>query len=73
MRNKFDMQLDSLKEQLTTMGELCEVAITKATEAILEGKEEQAREVILADEEIDQAEYERRKAEMSPFNPALLN
>ena len=26
MRNKFDMQLDSLKEQLTTMGELCEVA-----------------------------------------------
>ena len=56
MRNKFDMQLDSLKEQLTNMGELCEVAITKATEAILEGKEEQAREVILADEEIDQAE-----------------
>ena len=44
MRNKFDMQLDSLKEQLTNMGELCEVAITKATEAILEGKEEQARE-----------------------------
>ena len=39
MRNKFDMQLDSLKEQLTNMGELCEVAITKATEAILEGKE----------------------------------
>ena len=35
---------------------MCEVAITKATEAILEGKEEQAREVILADEEIDQAE-----------------
>ena len=56
MRNKFDMQLDSLKEQLTNMGELCEVEITKATEAILEGKEEQAREVILADEEIDQAE-----------------
>ena len=56
MRNKFDMQLDSLKEQHTNMGELCEVAITKATEAILEGKEEQAREVILADEEIDQAE-----------------
>ena len=56
MRNKFDMQLDSLKEQLIHMGELCEIAITKATEAILEGKEEQAREVILADEEIDQAE-----------------
>ena len=42
--------------QRSTVGELCEVAITKATEAILEGKEEQAREVIQADEEIDQAE-----------------
>lgn len=56
MRNKFDMQLDSLKEQLIHMGMLCEVAITKATEAILEGKEQQAREVIEADEEIDLAE-----------------
>ena len=28
---------------------------------------------LLPYEEIDQAEYERRKAEMSPFNPALLN
>ena len=27
MRNKFDMQLDLLNEQLTHMGELCEVAI----------------------------------------------
>ena len=44
------------KEQLTIWASLREVAITKATEAILEGKEEQAREVILADEEIDQAE-----------------
>ena len=56
MRNKFDMQLDSMKEQLIRMGELCEIAITKATEAILEGKKEQAVEVIRADEEIDQAE-----------------
>ena len=28
---------------------------------------------LLPYEEIDQAEYQRRKAEMSPFNPALLN
>ena len=28
---------------------------------------------LLPYEEIDQAEYERRKAEMRPFNPALLN
>ena len=78
MRNKFDMQLDSLKEQLTTMGELCEVAITKATEAILEGKEEQAREVIQADEEIDQAEKDierlclRLLLQQQPENPELL-
>ena len=29
MRNKFDMQLDLLNEQLTHMGELCEVAINR--------------------------------------------
>ena len=29
MRNKFDMQLELLNEQLTHMGELCEVAIDK--------------------------------------------
>ena len=27
MRNKFDMQLDYLNEQLIHMGELCEIAI----------------------------------------------
>ena len=56
MRNKFDMQLDLLNEQLTHMGELCEVAIGKATTALKEGSMEQAQKVIEADEEIDQAE-----------------
>lgn len=56
MRNKFDMQLDLLKEQLTHMGELCEVAINQATEALKKGDLEQAAEVIHADEEIDQME-----------------
>ena len=31
MRNRFDQQLELLNEQLTRMGELCEVAIGKAT------------------------------------------
>lgn len=56
MRNKFDMQLDLLNEQLIHMGELCEVAINRATKALSEGNLEQAKEVREADEEIDQME-----------------
>ena len=56
MRNKFDMQLDLLKEQLTHMGELCEIAINRATAALQEGSVSKARDVIRADEEIDQME-----------------
>lgn len=56
MRNKFDMQLELLSEQLIHMGELCEVAIDKATTALQQGSIEQAKEVIAADEEIDQIE-----------------
>lgn len=56
MRNKFDMQLELLNEQLIHMGELCGIAINKATKALEEGSIEQAKEVIVADEEIDQME-----------------
>ncbi len=56
MRNKFDMQLDYLNEQLIHMGELCEIAINRATEALQHGSMEEAKEVISADEEIDQME-----------------
>ena len=56
MRNKFDMQLELLSEQLIHMGELCEAAIDKATTALQQGSIEQAKEVIAADEEIDQME-----------------
>lgn len=56
MRNKFDMQLDLLNEQLTHMGELCEVAINRGTEALKKGDLKQAAEVIRADEKIDQME-----------------
>ena len=56
MRNKFDMQLQHLNEQLIHMGELCEVAINRATTALQKGDIEQAREVREADEESDQME-----------------
>ena len=35
MRNKFDMQLELLNEQLTRMGELCELAINRVTKALV--------------------------------------
>lgn len=56
MRNRFDRQLHLLDEQLTHMGELCETAISKVTQALREGSMEQAKVVIEEDEEIDQME-----------------
>lgn len=56
MRNRFDMQLQLLDEQLTHMGELCEIAIAKATKALEECNLEQAKAIMEADEEIDQME-----------------
>ena len=56
MRNRFDRQLQLLDEQLTHMGELCEVAIAKATEALQKGDTDQAKAIMAADEEIDQME-----------------
>ena len=58
MRNRFDQQLHHLDEQLTHMGELCEIAISKVTQALKEGSAEQARIVVAEDEEIDQMEKE---------------
>ncbi|HAX51432.1 phosphate signaling complex protein PhoU [Muricomes intestini] len=56
MRSRFDEQLELLEEMLTRMGELCEVAIAKATRALEEGSQKQAQAIIEADEEIDQME-----------------
>lgn len=56
MRNRYDMQLHLLDTQLTHMGELCETAIAKVTQALKEGNTEQAKIVIKEDEEIDQSE-----------------
>ena len=58
MRNRYDMQLHLLDTQLTHMGELCETAIAKVTQALKEGNTEQAKIVIKEDEEIDQMEKE---------------
>lgn len=38
------------------MGELCETAIAKATQALKDGSIEQAKVIIAEDEEIDQIE-----------------
>ena len=56
MRNRFDQQLHHLDEQLTHMGELCEIAISKVTRALKEGSVDQAKVVVAEDEEIDQME-----------------
>ena len=56
MRNKFDMQLERLNSQLTHMGEMCEIAITRAKKALEDGKVDEAKAVQEADEEIDQLE-----------------
>ena len=58
MRNRFDQQLHHLDEQLTHMGELSEIAISKVTQALKEGSAGQARIVVAEDEEIDQMEKE---------------
>ena len=51
MRNRYDMQLHLLDTQLTHMGQLCETAIAKVTQALKEGNTEQAKIVIKEDEE----------------------
>ena len=61
MRNRYDMQLHLLDTQLTHMGELCETAIAKVTQALKEGNTEQAKIVIKEDEEIDQIEKDIEK------------
>ena len=56
MRNKFDMQLEQLSKELIQMGELCETAINKATNALKNGDQELAKEVMDSDTQVDQLE-----------------
>ena len=70
MRNRYDMQLHLLDTQLTHMGELCETAIAKVTQALKEGNTEQAKIVIKEDEEIDQIEKGYRETLSEASAPA---
>lgn len=61
MRNKFEEQLHILDESLIHMGELCEAAIAKVTQALQNGSIEQAKIVIAEDGEIDEMEKDIEK------------
>nr|WP_297572641.1 phosphate signaling complex protein PhoU [uncultured Peptostreptococcus sp.] len=54
--NSFDRKLKRLDEELTHMGQLCEIAISEVVQALINGDRDRARSVIDADEEIDQME-----------------
>lgn len=58
MRNRFDMQLDNLNNELITMGALCEEAVTFAVKGLFEEDVELAQKAVGAETEIDQKERE---------------
>jgi len=58
MRNRFDRQLDKLKESLIEMGNLCEEAIFCASNALISANTDLAEKAIKVDEEIDHMERE---------------
>lgn len=58
MRSRFDEQLTLLNNSLIEMGALTEHAIEKATEALISQDASMAREIIEADDEINEKEKE---------------
>lgn len=56
MRNRFDMQLEALNNDLITMGALCENAIACAIKALTLGDMELAQLAIMAEQDIDRKE-----------------
>lgn len=58
MRNRFDMQLETLNIGLITMGALCEEAISAAIKALLNNDDSMIEKVFTIDKEIDQNERE---------------
>lgn len=56
MRNKFDIQLEELNDDLIVMGALCENAIACAVKALKNNDIELAKEAIKVEKEIDQKE-----------------
>lgn len=58
MRNRFDIQLAQLNNELISMGALCENAIAGAVKSLLTGDQKLAAAAIRIDQEIDQKERE---------------
>lgn len=58
MRNRFDVQLLQLNNELIIMGALCEDAISKVSKYLSENKEELKEAVFETDRQIDQKERE---------------
>ncbi len=58
MRSRFDKELELLKTEIIQMGSLCEVAISNATKALIDGDGDLAKKAIAADEAIDLKERE---------------
>ena len=56
MRNRFDEQLNTLNNELITMGALCEEAISSAVKLLIDNDVKMKESVIEADKQIDQKE-----------------
>ena len=56
MRNRFDEQLNTLNNELITMGALCEDAISSATKLLIDNDVKMKENVLDADKQIDQKE-----------------
>ena len=56
MLNRFDAQLNTLNNELITMGALCEEAISSAVKLLVENDEKMKENVLKTDKQIDQIE-----------------
>lgn len=58
MRSKFNEQLNKLNSELIKMGQTVERNIQTAIEALIQGDEEKAKQIITADDEVDKMQRE---------------
>lgn len=58
MRNRFDAQLNLLNKKMIELGGICETLIAKAYQALAQGDEELARQVVVDGAGINQSERE---------------
>ena len=56
MREKYELQLKQLSDEMIHMGSLIETAIEMAIDALIKGDDQKAREAIEFDDTIDQAQ-----------------